>query len=106
MEIENWNNRYEVMDAINKHEVPYIIEVLENEYDTNEDNYFDHAHEIIDGHEYVIYNYQAKKVCEAFDLDPFGESEITGEQNTSYNQMAYELLEQKVMELIYDKYNK
>ena len=100
----NWNNKYEVMDSV-KEEVNYIIEVLENEYDTNEDNYYDYAHEVIDGHEYVIYNYQAKKISEAFDIDVFEESPITGERYNSYNEIAYQILEEKVMDKLYDKFN-
>ena len=100
----NWNNRYEVQAATEK-EVDYIIEVLNNEYDTNEDNYYDHVHEIIDGHEYVIYNYQAKKMSEAHDIDVFEDSPITGERYNSYNEIAYQILEEKVMEKIYDQFN-
>ena len=101
----NWNNRYEVKATV-QHAVEDILWSLENEYDDiNEDNYFDYAHEQIDGHEYVIYNYQAKKIAEAFDVDVFGESEITGERYSSYNVIAYEIIEEMVMEQLYDKFN-
>ena len=101
----NWNNRYEVKATV-QHAVEDILWSLENEYDDiNEDNYFDYAHEQIDGHEYVIYNYQAKKIAEAFDVDVFGESEITGERYSSYNVIAYEIIEEMVMEKLYDKFN-
>ena len=101
----NWNNHYHVKTAV-KHAAEDIIDTVLNEYDdVNEDNYYDYAHEQIDGHEYVIYNYQAKKVTEAFDVDVFGHSHITGEHHTSYNQIAYEIIEQIVMEDLYDKFN-
>ena len=101
----NWNNRYEVKATV-QHAVEDILWSLDNEYDDiNEDNYYDYAHEQIDGHEYVIYNYQAKKIAEAFDIDVFGESEITGERYSSYNVIAYEIIEEMVMEQLYDKFN-
>ena len=101
----NWNNRYEVKATV-QHAVEDILWSLDNEYDDiNEDNYYDYAHEQIDGHEYVIYNYQAKKIAEAFDVDVFGESEITGERYSSYNVIAYEIIEEMVMEQLYDKFN-
>ena len=101
----NWNNKYHVQATV-EHAVEDILWSLENEYeDINEGNCYDYAHEQIDGHEYVIYNYQAKKITEAFDIDVFDHSPITGERYPSYNVIAYEIIEEKVMEKLYDKFN-
>ena len=85
----NWNNKYHVQATV-EHAVEDILWSLENEYEEiNEGNCYDYAHEQIDGHEYVIYTYQAKKITEAFDIDVFDHSPITGERYSSYNVIAY-----------------
>mgnify|MGYP000265318968 CR=1 FL=1 len=91
----NWNNEYEIRKAV-KNEVAYIMETIIDEYKAETfDDAYDAMHEIIDGHEFVIYNYQARKLCGIFDKDPFGYSDLTGERNTSWNQMAFEVLQEE-----------
>lgn len=99
-----WENKYSVIDYINNVEVPHVYEVLCESYGFAEDDYdlddvHDHIWEIIDGLASVIYNYQARKIAEAFGLCPFSDlSESTGEKFTSWNQMAFEIIEKKVHE--------
>jgi len=89
----DYTNEYEVRNYINTTVCDMISEDLKN-YDCD---YNDALFEIIDGLSDVIYNYQAQKVAEAFGMDAFGESEITGDRFNSYNEMAFEA--------IYNTYN-
>ena len=93
----DYENKREVKNYINSTVVPSILEVLVDDYDFNtedydNDNLYDHVWEIINGLSDVIYNYQAKKVSEAFDFDVFGHDDITGERYTSYNQIAFTII--------------
>ena len=100
----NYENPYQVREYVNTILVPHIYECLvdsygftSEDYDNNDIN--DHVVEIIDGMEEIIYNYQAKKVSEAFDYDPFESiSEMTGGRFNSYNEMTFELLYNKFFE--------
>lgn len=100
----NYENPYQVREYVNTVLVPFIYEVLVDSYDFASDDYdnddtHDHVWEIIDGLEEVIYNYQAKKIAQAFDYDPFNsESEMTGERFNSWNEMTFELLYNKFFE--------
>jgi len=89
----DYTNEYQVRNYINTTVCDMISEDLKD-YDCD---YEEALFEIIDGLSDVIYNYQAQKVAEAFGLNPFDESEFTGERFTSYNQMAFEA--------IYNTYN-
>lgn len=102
--MRNYNLDYENKQLVRIHilhtVVPSVYETLVDDYyegDTNlvDDCSSDYVWEIIDGLYDVIYNYQAKKVSEAFDVDVFGESEITGERHSSYNQIAFEVIYQE-----------
>lgn len=101
---ENYDNFYQLREYVNTILVPSIYECLVDSYgfgsnDYDNDNIHDHVWEIIDGLEDVIYNYQAKKIAQAFDYDPFtSESEMTGEKFNSYNEMTFELLYNKFNE--------
>lgn len=99
--MRNYNLDYENKQLVRIHilhtVVPSVYETLIDEYyegDANliDDNANDYVHEIIDGLYDVVYNYEAKKVVEAFDVDVFGESDFTGTRFNSYNEMAYELI--------------
>ena len=104
MSFNNYNDPYQVRGYINAGVVPMVYEVLVDSYGINDEDYngdiYDNVHEVIDSLEDVIYNYQAKKVAEAFGMSAFDEAEITGERFNSYNEMAYELIYTKFM----DKY--
>ena len=93
----DYTNQTQVRVYIKGQVVPMIYEVLKDEYniDENEDYIYDYIHEIIDGLGDVIYNYQAKMVSQAFDVDVFGEDYSTGERWNSYNQIAYQVIEQE-----------
>ena len=92
-----------------------ISEILEYDYSDNmdaDDVYdlvSDRLYEVIDGHQWVIYTYQAKQVVEACDIDIFDEDEMTGERYTSWSNAAYCGLyntitnEIDVLDLIQDK---
>jgi hypothetical protein len=101
----NYENPYQVREYVNTILVPHIYEVLCDDYgyaenDYNTDNTSDHVWEIIDNLEEIIYNYQAKKIAEAFNYDPFtSESEFTGGKFNSYNEMTFELLYNKFYEM-------
>jgi len=107
-EFKDYENAYLTIDYVNFTVVPLVYEVLVDSYGIAEEDYNgyidDHIHEVIDGLEEVIYNYQARKICDAFELDPFGESEWTGEQNTSWNQMVYELIYCKVQDKYHEQF--
>lgn len=104
-EFNEYDNPYKTREYIKYTVVPLIYEVLVDSYGYADEDYdnedtYDHVWEIIDGLEEVIYNYQAKKVAEAFNMDVFEPSEVTGERYSSYNEMAFE----KIQELFNDKY--
>ena len=99
MEFNNYENKTLTREYVNNTLVPFVLENLIDGYDINDsDEARDMVFEIIDGLEEVIYNYQAKKICEAFEMDPFDHSEITGERYENYNVMAFELIERKFFE--------
>ena len=99
MEFNNYENKSLTKEYVNKTLIPFVLENLIDGYDIQDsDEARDMVFEIIDGLEEVIYNYQAKKICEAFDMDPFDYSEITGERYENYNVMAFELIERKFFE--------
>lgn len=89
LEKPTFDNKYATKEYY--HEV-LLPEVVKDVLDADCDYQDDYLWEIVDGHEAVIYTYQAKGYCEAFDLDPFGESELTGEPNRSWSQMFFEKL--------------
>ena len=101
---ENYNNPYQVREYVNTILVPHIYESLVDGYGFASENYDndeinDHVWEIIGGCEDVIYDYQAKKIAQAFDYDPFtSESETTGEKFNSYNEMTFEIIYNKFFE--------
>lgn len=101
---DNYENPYQVREYVNTILVPSIYESLVDDYGFDSDGYdnndtHDHVWEIIDGLEDVIYNYQAKKIAQAFDYDPFtSESEMTGGRFNSYNEMAFEIIYNKFFE--------
>lgn len=84
----DYENKYSVIDYVQKTLVPQIDEDLKD-YQGNKD---DAVFEIIDGLSDVIYNYQAKKISEALGFSPFDKSEFTGECYNSYNEMAFEAI--------------
>ena len=87
----DYENGYQVRNYITNEVVPQINEDLKN-YDSDEDSQYDGLFEIINGLSDVIYNYQARKVSEAFDVSPFDESEFTGERFNSFNEIAFEII--------------
>ena len=104
-EFDNYDNPYATRDYVKGTVVPFIYEVLVDSYGYAEDDYdnedtYDHVWEIIDGLYEVIYNYPAKRVAEAFGMSAFDHSEVTGERYSSYNEMAFE----KIQQLFNDKY--
>lgn len=105
-EFNAYEDPYKTQVYIKYTVVPFIYETLVDSYGYADEDYdndatYDYVWEIIDGLEEVIYNYQAKKVAEAFNMDVFEPSEITGERYSSYNEMAFE----KIQELFNDKYS-
>ena len=100
---DNYENPYKVREYVNTILIPHVYECLVDGYgfasdDYDNDDAHDHVWQVIDGLEDVIYNYQAKKIAQAFDYDPFNmESEFTGERFNSWNEMTFEL--------IYNKFN-
>ena len=83
--------------------IPSVYDYLVDDYGFSSDDYdgdvYDHIHEIIDGMEDVIYNYQSQKIAEAFDYNPFNSvSELTGEKYENYNSMAYDIIYDGVIE--------
>ena len=101
---EIFRNDYRVREYVNTILVPHIYECLVDSYGFTSDDYDnddinDHVWEIIDGMEEVIYNYQAKKIVQAFDYNPFkSESEMTVYKFNSYNEMAFEIIYNKFFE--------
>lgn len=96
----DYENKQLVRIHIKTNVVPSIYETLVNDYyegnwNLFDDNAGDYIWEIVDGLSDVIYNYQAQKVSEAFGVDVFGESEVTGERYTSYNEIAFEVINQE-----------
>jgi len=87
----DYQNQYEVRNYITNVIVEQINEDLKD-YDSDEDSQYDALFEIINGLSDVIYNYQAQKVAEAFDLSPFDCSESTGDRYNSYNEMAFDVI--------------
>ena len=87
----DYQNAYQVRNHITNVIVPQINEDLK-EYDSDEDSQYDALFEIINGLSDVIYNYQARKVSEAFDVSPFDNSEMTGERFNSFNEIAFEVI--------------
>ena len=90
--------------------IPSVYESLVDDYGFGTDEYegdvYDHIHEIIDGMEEVIYNYQAKKISQAFDNCPFDSvSDMTGEKFENYKVMAYEIIYNGVIEEYYEQIN-
>lgn len=82
-----------------------IDEIIHWEFDNFKDNEDDksqrisdvedllhdtYLHQLIDGSQEVIYTHQAKAVCDALDIDIFGESEMTGERYESWSHAAYD----------------
>ncbi len=72
-----------------------IKDILEYDYSDNmdQDDVYDlvteRIHEVIDGHEWVIYTHRSKELVDVLDIDIFGDDEMTGERYTSWNQAAY-----------------
>ena len=92
----NWANDYHVLELV-KREVENINDSLIYDYNLSETDFYDALHEIIDNSAFVIYNYKAQRIAEVFDVCPFSESPITGERYNSWNQIAYEVIEQEFM---------
>jgi C-terminal processing protease CtpA/Prc len=87
----NYENAYQVRNYITNEVVQQINEDLKY-YDSDEDSQHDALYEIINGLSDVIYNYQAKKVSEAFDISPFDYSEVTGDRFNSFNEIAFDVI--------------
>jgi len=96
-EFKDYENKTLTRNYVKSVLIPSVYECLVDEYDFANDDYdgdvYHNIHEIIDGMQEVIYNYEAKKIAEAFDYCPFDSvSEITGEKFENYNVMAYEII--------------
>ena len=96
-EFKDYENKTLTKKYVKSVLIPSVYECLVDDYDFANDDYdgdvYDNIHEIIDGMADVIYNYEAKKIAEAFDYCPFDSvSEITGEKFENYNVMAYEII--------------
>jgi hypothetical protein len=87
----NYEDSYAVRNYITNEVVPQINEDLKD-YDSDEDSQYDALFEIINDLSDVIYNYQARKISEAFDVTPFDESELTGEKYNSFNEIAFDVI--------------
>ena len=88
----NWDDPIEV-----RKEVRDFVSDLKNEFineqkDNPQLNEHDYVWEKIDGYSLVIYTWKAEKVSLAFDLDPFGYSELTGERFNGWEQIAFEVI--------------
>ena len=101
----NWDNDYHVLELV-KREIDNINDCLIYDYNLNETDFYDALHQIIDGSAFVIYNYKAERIAKVFDICPFSESEITGEKFNSWNEIAYQVLEQESLNKYADKYEK
>ena len=95
----DYNNQTLVRNYIKNTVVTSIYEELVADYniEENAEYIYDYMHEIIDGLSDVIYHYQAKMIAQAFDVDVFGEDYATGERWNSYNQIAYQVIEQEFL---------
>jgi C-terminal processing protease CtpA/Prc len=87
----DYENAYQVRNYITNEVVEQINEELKG-YDSDEDSQYDALYEIINDLSDVIYNYQAKKVAEAFDISPFDYSEITGDRYNSFNEISFDVI--------------
>ena len=100
----DYQNKYEVRNYINTVVLPSIHEDLVNGYgskDFDMDYLNDNIWDIINGLGDVIYTYQAKKISEAFDFDVFSEDDLTGERFTSYNLIAFTIIYNEFLNLVY-----
>jgi len=97
-----WENPYKVKDDVQE----WIMDVAEDISNSKCEYVYDQICEIVDSSEYVIYNYQAKRVTEVYEIDPFSQSEVTGENYKSFNEMAYEVLQDMLTEYILNNYPK
>tara|TARA_R110000796_G_scaffold249950_1_gene378307 strand:- start:904 stop:1239 length:336 start_codon:yes stop_codon:yes gene_type:complete len=95
-----WENPYKVKEDIQN----WIIDVAEEINIINYNSGYESIYEKVDSSEYVIYNYQAKRVSEVYEIDPFSKSELTGENYTSFNAIAYEVLVDMLTEYITKNY--
>lgn len=95
-----WENPYKVKEDVQE----WVIDVAEEINNTNCDDIYDTICEIVDNSEYVIYNYQSKRITEVYEIDPFSKSEVTGENYKSFNEIAYEVLHDMLAEYIINKY--
>jgi C-terminal processing protease CtpA/Prc len=87
----NYDDSYAVRNYVINEVVPQINEDLKD-YDSDEDSQHEALYEIINDLSDVIYNYQARKISEAFDVTPFDESELTGEKYNSFNEIAFDVI--------------
>ena len=99
----NWNNQYHVREIVRR-EVENINDGLMYDYNLEEVDFYDALHEIIDGLNIVFTHYCAQKIAIFFDVCPFSESPITGEKYSSWNQIAYEVVEQEFLAKYGDKF--
>ena len=100
---EDYENKTLTRNYVKSVVIPSVYDCLVDDYGFATDDYdgdvYDHIHEIIDGMEEVIYNYQARKIAQAFDYCPFESvSELTGEKYENYNCMAYDIIYNGVIE--------
>ena len=99
----DWGNDYHVLELVSR-EIDNINDCLIYDYNLSETDFYDALHEIIDSSAFVIYNYKAQRIATTFDVCPFSESPITGEKYNSWNQIAYEVIEQEFMAKYGDKF--
>ena len=102
-EFKDYENKTLTKKYVKEIVIPSVYDCLVDDYGFATDDYngdvYDHIHEIIDGMEEVIYNYQARKIAQAFDYCPFESvSELTGEKFNNYNVMTYEIIYNGVIE--------
>lgn len=87
----NWELRGDV-----KKEVHFYVDDIRDEVRDRVHKYSDKEGDVvwdlINDYEGVIYNYQAKKIAEAFEVSPFEKSYLTGERYNSYNEIAFDIL--------------
>jgi hypothetical protein len=88
----NWDNPNEV-----KEEVKRFVSELKNDFineqkDNPQLDEHDYVFERMDGYSLVIYTWKAKKVSLAFDLDPFGYSNLTEERFNGWEQVAFDVI--------------
>lgn len=90
----DYNNSNEVLKYIMDDLLPNINEEVQSYLDNYGDEYTEDEalFEIINSISDVIYNYQARKITDAYGYDAFGYSEITGERFNSYNEIAFEII--------------